>query len=184
MADTITTKTITWGTGRNVIWAGTPVDTNGKVANDSTAIGIVTEDLHLPDRALSVLTAGEWDETLPEHQKSGIVLSDAAKKAMSDITFTVAPVTLIDATALDTILEGYVETSDLTDYVKTEDLVDYAKTEDLPVAATTTDAGIVLQAEAVTDAADAPTMAEFNGLLDALRDAGIMAEPVTPEENT
>ena len=156
MADTITTKTITWGAGRNVIWAGTPVNTNGKVANDSTAVGVVAYDLHMPNRSLQILTAGSWDETLPAHQKSGIILSNAAKKAMSDITFTVAPVTLIDETALAAALHP----------------------------ATTEEAGIVKQAEAIADATDAPTMAEFNGLLGALRDAGIIAEEETEEETT
>ena len=156
MANTYTTKTVTWGNGRNDIWAGTPVDTNGKVANDATAIGVAAEDLHMPDRSLSVLTAGEWDETAPENQKSGIILSNAAKKAMSDIEFTVPPVTLIDAEALSDTLE------------------DYVKNTDLPGAATTASAGIVKQAEAVSDAEDAPTMAEFNGLLASLRTAGVL----------
>lgn len=167
MSDTITTKIVTWGHGRNVLWAGTPVDTNGVPCNTGSAIGVVYEDLHMPDRSLKVLTAGTWDETLPEHQKSGIIISNAAKKAMDDITFAVPPVTLIDADALATAL---------ADYAKTSDLASYAELTDLPGAATTAAAGIVKQAEAVADAESAPTKAEYNGLLGALRTAGIIAE--------
>lgn len=102
MANTYTSKTITWGNGQNVLWAGTPVDTNGKVANDSSAVGIVAEDLHMPDRTAKLITAGDWDETLPENMKGGIILSDAAKIALNGITFKEPPVVYVRATDLAT----------------------------------------------------------------------------------
>lgn len=52
--------------------------------------------------------------------------------------------------------------------------------------ATTEAAGVVLQTEAVEDLTDAPTAEDFNGLLGALRDAGIVNVPEEDpeEENT
>lgn len=44
-----------------------------------------------------------------------------------------------------------------------------------PGAATTSQAGLVKQGAAVTDAAAAPTQEEFNALLTSLRNAGIIA---------
>lgn len=146
MSNTITQKTITWGNSQNRLYAGTPLDTNGKIANDSTAIGILSEDLFMPDRTAKVLTAGIWDEDA--HRESGIILCDAAKKAMSGIEFKHPPI-------------EYVQKTDL---------------------ATTAAAGLVKQGAAVEDAESAPTKAEFNGLLEALRTAGIIETPEADPE--
>lgn len=166
MSNTITQKTITWGNGQTSLYAGTPLDTNGKPANDGSAVGILAEDIHMPDRSASVLTAGVWDEDA--HTDSGIVLSDAAKAAMSGITFKHPPKTIIDQEALEDALEDYVQKTDL---------------------ATTEAAGLVKQSAAVEDAADAPTQEDFNGLLGALRTAGVIntpaeEDPEDPEEET
>lgn len=154
MSNTITQKAITWGNGKTLLRAGTPLDENGNPANDASAIGILAEDIRMPDRLAQVLTAGEWDEDA--HTDCGIVLSDAAKAAMSGITFTHPPKGIIDQETLAGILEDYVQKTDL---------------------ATTEAAGLVKQTEAVEDAADAPTQADFNGLLGALRTAGVINTP-------
>ena len=59
---------------------------------------------------------------------------------------------------------------------KTENGLGWGDLPTLPTEATTETAGLVLQAAAVADAAgSAPTAAEFKALLDALREAGIVA---------
>ena len=144
MANTYTQKTVAWKHGINTLYAGTPLDTNGKTVNDETAIGILAEDLHMPDKTAKVLTAGEWDEDA--HTASGIVISDAVKLKLKDITFSRPPKSL-DVLAL------YVQKTDM---------------------ATKEAAGIVKQSESVSSAAAAPTKADFNGLVEKLKDAGII----------
>ena len=153
MANTTTTKTISWKNGLSIIHAGTPLDTNGKVVMDNTAVGIVAEDVQMPDTTATVITAGEWDESV---NAPYFHITDEVKLKLSNITFTPPPAT------------------PMTAYVLKTDL------------ATTEAAGVVLQAAAVEDAADAPTEEDFNGLLGALRTAGIIAtaeEPEEPEES-
>lgn len=150
MANTTTTKTVSWKNGLSIIHAGTPLDTNGKVVMDNTAVGIVAEDVQMPDKTATVITAGEWDESV---NAPYFHITDEVKLTLSDITFTPPPATPMSA---------YVLKTDL---------------------ATTEAAGVVLQAAAVEDAASAPTKAEYNGLLEALRDAGIIAtESEEPDE--
>ena len=144
MANTTTTKTVAWTHGVNTIYAGTPLDTNGKPVMDNTAVGIVAEDLHAPDRTATVITAGEWNEIV---NQARFRIPDEVKLALSDITFTPPPAVPLSAYVLKT---------------------DLASVEA---------AGIVKQAEAVDDVEDAPAAADFNGLLDALRDAGIINVP-------
>ena len=139
MSNTTATVTVTWGAGRNVLYAGTPLSSSGEIANNGDAYGILSHDLHMPDRSATVITAGEW----VEDPGCGIVLSDACKKKLASITFT-------------------------------PPLIEYVRKTDL---ATAEAAGLVKMAEAVADAEDAPTAAEFNALLSSLRAAGIMAEP-------
>ena len=62
MANTTTTKTVAWTRGLNIIHAGQPLDTNGKPVMDNTAVGIVAEDLHAPDKTA---TAGGPDRDHP-----------------------------------------------------------------------------------------------------------------------
>ena len=190
MANTYTTKTITWSTGHTTLWAGTPLDANGKPVNDATAIGILAEDLHMPNRSAKVLTAGEWNEDA--YKTHGLILSDEVKTKLSNITFTHPPVDMIDGTELATALASYAKTADLTDYVKQTELettlANYAESSDLAGYVQQTDlataetAGLVKQAEAVEDLTETPTASDFNGLLQALRDAGVMAAPA--EEQT
>ena len=99
MANTTTTKTVQWTHGLNIIHAGTPLDTNGKPVMDNTAVGIVAEDLHAPDKTATVITAGEWNERV---NAPYFHISDAVKLALADITFTPPPVV-----PLETILAGY-----------------------------------------------------------------------------
>ena len=153
MANTTTTKTVSWKNGLSIIHAGTPLDTNGKVVMDNTAVGIVAEDVQMPDTTATVITAGEWDESV---NAPYFHITDEVKLTLSDITFTPPPAVPLPA---------YVLKTDL---------------------ATTEAAGVVLQAEAVEDLTDAPTAEDFNGLLGALRDAGIVNVPEEDpeEENT
>lgn len=153
MANTTTTKTVSWKNGLSIIHAGTPLDTNGKVVMDNTAVGIVAEDVQMPDTTATVITAGEWDESV---NAPYFHITDEVKLTLSDITFTPPPAVPLSA---------YVLKTDL---------------------ATTEAAGVVLQAEAVEDLTDAPTAEDFNGLLGALRDAGIVNVPEEDpeEENT
>ena len=153
MANTTTTKTVSWKNGLSIIHAGTPLDTNGKVVMDNTAVGIVAEDVQMPDTTATVITAGEWDESV---NAPYFHITDEVKLKLSDITFTPPPAVP---------LSSYVLKTDL---------------------ATTEAAGVVLQAEAVEDLTDAPTAEDFNGLLGALRDAGIVNVPEEDpeEENT
>lgn len=150
MANTTTTKTISWKNGLSIIHAGTPLDTNGKVVMDNTAVGIVAEDVQMPDTTATVITAGAWDESV---NAPYFHITDEVKLKLSDITFTPPPAI------------------PMTAYVLKTDL------------ATTEAAGVVLQAAAVEDAADAPTEEDFNGLLGALRTAGIIATAEEPEES-
>lgn len=152
MANTTTTKTVAWTRGLNIIHAGQPLDTNGKPVMDNTAVGIVAEDLHAPDKTATVITAGTWDESV---NAPWFHISDAVKLALSNITFTPPP-----AVPIETILADYVQKTDV---------------------ATTEAAGVVLQSAAVEDLTEDPTASDFNGLLDALRDAGIIN---VPEEET
>ena len=153
MANTTATKTVSWKNGLSIIHAGTPLDTNGKVVMDNTAVGIVAEDVQMPDTTATVITAGEWDESV---NAPYFHITDEVKLKLSDITFTPPPAVPLSA---------YVLKTDL---------------------ATTEAAGVVLQAEAVEDLTDAPTAEDFNGLLGALRDAGIVNVPEEDpeEENT
>lgn len=98
MSNTTTTVTVTWGAGRASLKAGTPLDQYGNIANNSSAYGILSEDLNLPNRSATVITAGTWTED----PSCGIVLSDACKKALSNITFTPPLVEYVQKTELAT----------------------------------------------------------------------------------
>lgn len=148
MANTTTTKTIAWKNGLTIIHAGTPLDTNGKPVMDNTAVGIVAEDVQMPDKTATVITAGEWDESV---NAPYFHITDEVKLKLSDITFTPPP-----AVPIETVLADYVRKTD---------------------TATTEAAGVVLQSAAVEDLTEDPTASDFNGLLDSLRDAGIINVP-------
>ena len=135
---TYITKTVQWKRGINTLYAGTPLDKDGKPVNDATTVGILAEDLHAPDREAKVLTAGAWDEDA--HTGSGIVISDAVKLQLTAIEFS----------------------------------------RPLQHVATTDKAGIVKQGANVAAATGSPTKANFNSLLTALKEAGIIA----PDEFT
>lgn len=90
MANTTTTMTIHWKNGVSIIHAGTPLDTNGYPVMDDTAVGIVAEDVQMPDKTATVITAGEWDEIVNE---AYFHIADAVKLKLSDITFTPPPAT-------------------------------------------------------------------------------------------
>jgi len=161
MANTTTTVTVTWGNSRSVLYAGTPLDAYGNIANNSSAYGILQSDLHLPDRTATVITAGEWDEEIS--RQNGIVISDECKAALSGITFTNKEKSFVSEIDLGKALKGYVKTTD---------------------TATKSAAGVVKMAEAVADSEEqsSPTTAEFNSLLAALRTAGTLETPAEPEE--
>lgn len=135
---TYITKTVAWKPGINTLYAGTPLDKDGKPVNDETAVGILAEDLRAPDKEAKVMTAGEWDEDAKTG--SGIVISDAVKLQLTAIEFS----------------------------------------RPLQRVATADRAGIVKQGVNVAAATGSPTKANFNSLLTALKEAGIIA----PDEFT
>lgn len=172
MANTTATVTVTWGNGRNALLAGTPLDEYGHEANNGSAYGILAQDLYMPDRSATVITAGEWDEEIS--RMNGIPISDAAKAALSAIIFNSPAPSNVTEEELEEILEDYVTGTSLE-----TTLEDYAQKTELPGAATTSAAGTVKMAGAVADSEEtnSPTTAEFNALLAALRTAGSLETP-------
>lgn len=85
-----TTKTVVLDTtGKTVIKAGTPISADGKVANDETAIGILLQDCHAclgTRRGLVVISGRIKQDVAKDH--SGVTISDEAKAALINITFT------------------------------------------------------------------------------------------------
>lgn len=129
---TYITKTVHWKRGINTLYAGTPLDKDGKPVNDATAVGILAEDVKAPDNQAKVLTAGTWDEDA--NTGSGIVISDEVKLKLTGIEFS----------------------------------------KPLHRVATAVKAGAVKQAANVAAATGSPTKANFNDLLIALKNAGIL----------
>lgn len=85
-----TTKTMVLDmTGKTVIRAGTPISAGGKVANDETAIGILLQDCRAclgTRRGLVVIDGRIKQDVAKKH--SGVTISDKAKAAMINVTFT------------------------------------------------------------------------------------------------
>lgn len=85
-----TTKTVVLDmTGKTVIKAGTPISADGKVANDETAIGILLQDCHAclgTCRGLVVISGRIKQDVAKDY--SGVTISDEAKAALINITFT------------------------------------------------------------------------------------------------
>ena len=138
-----------WETFTFPVKVGTPVNRNGVLANDGSAIGIVPRTIvRKPDAGgySYIMTGGEIDLAEVEYS----YLAVAAMRAMNGITFYGE-----DGTpSVDPVYDQY----------------------ELP-AATTDAIGGVKMAENVAEAAgEAPTAAEFKALLDALIEAGIMEE--------
>ena len=153
MANTTANVTVKWRPGQSILYAGTPLDQYGSIANNSSAYGILAEDIQMPDKTAAVINAGDWDEDIS--RSNGIPLSDEAKSALNSITFTGGTPEYVTPGSLSAALSGYVRKTD---------------------AATTEAAGVVKMAEAVGDSEEesSPTTAEFNGLLGSLRTAGIL----------
>ena len=153
MANTTANVTVKWRQGQSILWAGTPLDQEGNIANNANAYGILAEDLAQPNKTATVITAGTWDEGIS--RSNGIPLSDAAKNKLSSIVFSGGVAEYVTPNSLNETLSGYVRKTD---------------------AATTEAAGVVKMAEAVSDSEEetAPTTSEFNALLGTLRTAGIL----------
>lgn len=75
--------------GGSCIKAGTPISADGKVANDETAIGILLNDCHscLGNARGLVVIGGHIKQDVAKNH-SGITISDKAKAAMINVTFT------------------------------------------------------------------------------------------------
>lgn len=76
-------------TGADCIMAGSPISADGKVANDATAIGILLNDCHAclgSHRGLVVISGRIKQDVAAEY--SGITVSDEAKSALVNISFT------------------------------------------------------------------------------------------------
>lgn len=77
------TIAINWKPFQNKILRGTPINAAGEIANNGTAIGIVSEDTDRPNAA-PYITSGEWDE---EINYCGFSLTDECKRALPAINF-------------------------------------------------------------------------------------------------
>ena len=145
--------TIDWANVTLPLKEGSPVSMAGVVANNGNAIGLVPQN-YLAEplmKSIYVLVGGDVD--LAEvNAKFGSNLTSAAKGNMAGIRFWNA--------------DGTID-----------------KSSDTAPAATTDAAGIVKQAENIAES-EATTVAllkaDFNDLLDALKEAGIME--ADPEE--
>lgn len=74
------------GIGAHKVLAGSPIDENGNVANDETAIGLLMETVSDANPDGKIIVAGDVD-ALGAKNASGIELSDAAKNALNGITW-------------------------------------------------------------------------------------------------
>lgn len=76
-------------TGTDCIKAGSPISADGKVANDETAIGILLTDCHacLGARRGQVVIDGRIKQDVAAAH-SGITISDSAKAALVNVSFT------------------------------------------------------------------------------------------------
>lgn len=77
------TMNINWKPGQSIIYAGTPIDEDGNIANNSNAVALVVSDTINPNAA-EVITDGTWDEETNYH---GITISDDCKRALPGIEF-------------------------------------------------------------------------------------------------
>lgn len=77
------TMNINWKPGQSIIYAGTPIDEGGNIANNSNAVALVVSDTLNPNAA-EVITDGTWDEETNYH---GITISDNCKRALPGIEF-------------------------------------------------------------------------------------------------
>lgn len=77
------TMNINWKPGQSIIYAGTPIDEDGNIANNSNAVALVASDTLNPNAA-EVITDGTWDEETNYH---GITISDDCKRALPGIEF-------------------------------------------------------------------------------------------------
>lgn len=74
------------GIGAHKVLAGSPIDENGNIANDETAVGLLMETVSDTNPDGKIIVAGDVD-ALGAKNASGIELSDAAKNALSGITW-------------------------------------------------------------------------------------------------
>lgn len=168
MPNTTTTIDFSWGFGRSILPAGTPVDAYGNSANDSNAVGIVAESVYLPNHTATVITAGTWDEAIG--RSNGIVLSVECKRALPAIRFSEPVAELPELAAADAGKRVKVNAYG-TGYVLADDIT----------AATETAAGTVKRAAAVADAEEGTEIETINALISTLVASGALSEYVPPE---
>lgn len=152
--------------------AGTPMSVAGKIANDSTAIGIVMQPMtNLTNvESIYILVAGDVDLAEVESLYGSSLTSDALN-AMTGINFfkesgtpsRPAPYSL--PTATSTTLGGIKIGNGLS--------ISSGKVS-VKAATTTAYGGVKLQENVAKAAGSAPTKAEFDALIDALAAAGII----------
>lgn len=92
------TMNINWKPGQSIIYAGTPIDEDGNIANNSNAVALVVSDTLNPNAA-EVITDGTWDEETNYH---GITISDDCKRALPGVEFVGSDGELHPATSLPT----------------------------------------------------------------------------------
>lgn len=73
---------------RKTILAGTPVDADGAIANDGTAIGIVLFNVHKELGGVGQVLISGYVDTAIAKSNSNVTLSRDAKLAMKNINFT------------------------------------------------------------------------------------------------
>lgn len=72
----------------DVIKAGTPIDADGAVANDETAIGVLLADVHKELGAVGQVVIFGFINTAAAQTHSGVTVTDAAKRAMKNLKFS------------------------------------------------------------------------------------------------
>ena len=70
-----------------VVKAGSPIDENGVVANDATAVGILLNDVYEENPNGSLIKAFATINLKNAEANSGLVIASAAKDALPNIIF-------------------------------------------------------------------------------------------------
>lgn len=98
----------------SVVKAGTPISQDGKVANDETAVGILVYDAvfvnsPMPVNKPSVVLIEGIVDLEGVEADCGLTISDEAKTAMKDITFT--PVVIPEPGPAFEVMEGQADST-------------------------------------------------------------------------
>lgn len=70
-----------------VVKAGNPIDADGAIANDGTAVGILLNDVYKENPNGSLIKAFATINTANANKNAGITIADEAKAALKNIVF-------------------------------------------------------------------------------------------------